>query len=307
VQDFFYNKFKDKILVKEPMKNHTSFKIGGKADILFFPDSINDIIEAINFCDENNIKYFIMGNGTNLLVSDDGFRGVIIKINKNFTFACNKKIKLDKSKNEIEADSGVLLGQLSKFALKNNLAGLEFASGIPGTLGGAICMNAGAYGKEIKDVFVSAKILYKNQIKIYNDLKFSYRKSLITNSHIILSARIKLLNSDKNKILEKINEYSKKRRDTQPLNFPNAGSIFKRPENNFAGKLIMDAGLADYKIGDACVSRKHCGFIINLGNATAQNVYDLIYYIIQTVKNKFNILLEPEIKFIGEFNINKLA
>lgn len=292
MQEFFVKNFPKQTLFNEPMKNHTSFKIGGPADILFLPEKNSDVEIAVDFCKDNNIRFFVMGNGTNLLVSDDGFRGVIIKISKNMAFA---KV----NGNEIEASSGILLSRLSKIALENNLSNLEFASGIPGTLGGAICMNAGAYGGEIKDVFVSAEIFHDGKIKTFTDLNFSYRKSLIDENYIVLSAKIKLTNKNHDEILKKMTEYADKRRSTQPLEFPNAGSIFKRVQNNSAGKLIMDANLAGYTIGDACVSKKHCGFIINLGNAKAQDVLDLIDYVKKVVQDKFDVSLETEIKFLN--------
>ena len=292
MEEFFNKNFKEQFLVNEPMKNHTSLKIGGPARILFFPKKISDIESVIDFCNKYDIKFFVMGNGTNLLVSDKGFNGVIIKLNKNMS-------SIDVQRTEIEAESGIFLSRLSKIALANNLSGLEFASGIPGTLGGAICMNAGAYGKEIKDVFLSAKILHENKIKTFTDLKFGYRKSLIDENYIVLSVKIKLENGNYDEILSKMNEYSQKRRVSQPLEFPNAGSTFKRVKNISAGKLIMDAGLAGYTIGDACISKKHCGFIINLGNATAEDVLNLIDYIKSVVNNKFGIMLETEIKILN--------
>lgn len=294
IKNFFEINFKDQVIFDEPMKKHTSFKIGGNADILFLPKNKSDVIKVINFCTENHIKYFVMGNGTNLLVADSGFQGVIIKINKKMN-----AVKINYEKKEIWAEAGILLNVLAKQALENNFSGMEFASGIPGTLGGAICMNAGAYGSEIKDIFVSAEVLYKNKIKIMDDLKFDYRKSLIDKNYVVLSAKIKLNDGEHNKIKNKMEEYKIKRKNSQPLNFFNAGSTFKRPKNNFAGKLIMDAGLADYKIGGACVSKKHCGFIINLGDATAKNVLDLISYVKQVVYEKFGVQLEEEIKFLS--------
>lgn len=294
IKNFFEINFKDQVIFDEPMKKHTSFKIGGNADILFLPKNKSDVIKVINFCTENHIKYFVMGNGTNLLVADSGFQGVIIKINKKMN-----AVKINYEKKEIWAEAGILLNVLAKQALENNFSGMEFASGIPGTLGGAICMNAGAYEREIKDIFVSAEVLYKNKIKIIDDLKFGYRKSLIDKDYVVLSAKIKLNGGEHNKIKNKMEEYKIKRQNSQPLNFFNAGSTFKRPKNNFAGKLIMDAGLADYKIGGACVSKKHCGFIINLGDATAKNVLDLISYVKQVVYEKFGVQLEEEIKFLS--------
>ena len=294
IKDFFEKNFNGDVIFDEPMKKHTSFKIGGNTDVLFLPKSKSDVIKVIKFCTENHIKYFVMGNGTNLLVSDAGFRGVIIKINKKMNV-----VKINYEKKEIWAEAGILLSILANQALENNFSGMEFASGIPGTLGGAICMNAGAYGREIKDIFVSAEVLYKNKIKIMDDLKFDYRKSLIDKNYVVLSAKIKLNDGEHNKIKNKMEEYKIKRKNSQPLNFFNAGSTFKRPKNNFAGKLIMDAGLADYKIGGACVSKKHCGFIINLGDATAKNVLDLISYVKQVVYEKFGVQLEEEIKFLS--------
>ncbi len=291
METFFEKNFAGQFLVNEPMRNHTSLKIGGLARILFLPKKISDVQSVINFCNENGVKFFVMGNGTNLLVNDKGFDGVIIKINKNMSsFAINDI--------EIEADSGIFLSRLAKIALANNLSGLEFASGIPGTLGGAICMNAGAYGSEIKNVFASAKILHEGKIKTFTDLKFGYRKSLIDENYVVLSAKIKLQYGQHHEILFKMNEYAKKRKASQPLEFPNAGSTFKRINNISAGKLIMDAGLANYRVGDACISQKHCGFIINLGSATSKDVLNLIEHVKSVVYNKFDIMLEPEIKFL---------
>ena len=294
IKNFFETNFNGDVIFNEPMKKHTSFKIGGNADVLFLPKNKLDVIKVIKFCTENHIKYFVMGNGTNLLVSDAGFRGVIIKINKKMN-----AIKINYEKKEIWAEAGILLSILANQALENNFSGMEFASGIPGTLGGAICMNAGAYGHEIKDIFVSAEVLYKDKIKIMEDLKFDYRKSLIDKDYVVLSAKIKLNAGSYDEIKNKMDEYKIKRKNSQPLDFFNAGSTFKRPKNNFAGKLIMDAGLADYKIGGACVSKKHCGFIINLGNATAKDVLDLISYVKQVVYEKFGVQLEEEIKFLS--------
>ncbi len=293
IKNFFQTNFVGDVFFDEPMKKHTSFKIGGNADILFLPKNKSDVIKVINFCTENHIKYFVMGNGTNLLISDTGFRGVIIKINKKMNV-----VKINYEKKEIWAEAGILLSILANQALENNFSGMEFASGIPGTLGGAICMNAGAYGREIKDIFVSAEVLYKNKIKIMEDLKFDYRKSLIDKNYVVLSAKIKLNAGSHDEIKNKMDEYKTKRKNSQPLNFFSAGSTFKRPKNNFAGKLIMDAGLADYKIGGACVSKKHCGFIINLGDATAKDVLNLIRYVKQVVYEKFGVQLEEEIKFL---------
>lgn len=292
METFFEKNFAGQFLVNEPMRNHTSLKIGGLTRILFLPKKISDVQSVINFCREQGIKFFLMGNGTNLLVDDNGFDGVIIKLNRDMSSVTVKDT-------EIEAESGIFLSRLAKIALANNLSGLEFASGIPGTLGGAICMNAGAYGSEIKNVFLSAQILHDGKIKTFTDLKFGYRKSLIDENYVVLSAKIKLQYGDHDEILHKMNEYAQKRKASQPLEFPNAGSTFKRANNISAGKLIMDAGLANYRVGDACVSKKHCGFIINLGRATSKDVLNLIEHVKSVVYNKFNIVLEPEIKFLN--------
>lgn len=292
METFFEKNFAGQFLVNEPMRNHTSLKIGGLTRILFLPKKISDVQSVINFCREQGIKFFLMGNGTNLLVDDNGFDGVIIKLNRDMSSVTVKDT-------EIEAESGIFLSRLAKIALANNLSGLEFASGIPGTLGGAICMNAGAYGNEIKNVFLSAQILHEGKIKTFTDLKFGYRKSLIDENYVVLSAKIKLQYGDHDEILHKMNEYAQKRKASQPLEFPNAGSTFKRANNISAGKLIMDAGLANYRVGDACVSKKHCGFIINLGRATSKDVLNLIEHVKSVVYNKFNIVLEPEIKFLN--------
>jgi UDP-N-acetylmuramate dehydrogenase len=297
-KNFFLNSFdEENIFFDELMSKHTSFKIGGPCDVLFLPKNIFELIKAIEFCKKNFINYFIVGNGTNLLVSDNGFHGVIIKINKNMS-----AINLNNlSQQEISVESGFMLAKLSRVALENNLSGLEFACGIPGTIGGAVCMNAGAYDSEIKNILVSAKILCDNKIKIFSnrELKFTYRESIIKKNMIVLSIKIKLKNSCYKEISQRMKDFTSKRINTQPINFPSAGSIFKKIKNQSAGKLIMNAGLAGFKIGGAQISQKHCGFIINTNNATAQNVIDLITYITNKIKKTTNIKLEPEIKFLN--------
>lgn len=292
----FVKNFGEQVLLNESMKNHTSFKIGGTADILFLPKNIDDICKAIDLCKKYDIIYYIMGNGSNLLVRDEGFRGVIIKISSAFK---NYKI----TDTEIICQSGILLYDLAKILLNNELKGFEFAYGIPGTLGGAVCMNAGAYGGEIKDVLDKVTVLTENGeiINLYNEnLELGYRTSSIQkNNFIVLDAKLKFIKGNKIDIKLKMDELMKLRRDKQPLNYPSAGSTFKRPPGYFAGKLIMDSGLQGYTIGEAQVSTKHCGFIINKGNATAINVLNLIEHIKATVFDKFNVVLEPEVKIIG--------
>ena len=287
---------KEQIFINEPMKKHTTFKIGGNADILILPYTLEQIIECIQICEQNNMEYYVIGNGSNLLVSDKGFRGVIIKLFKNFN-----KIELDK--NVIKVQSGATLSAIAKKAYDNSLKGFEFASGIPGTIGGGVCMNAGAYGGELKDVIKQVTVLEDNKVTILNnkECEFEYRNSkILKNKLIVLEVLIELEQGNKDEILAKMKENNKIRNEKQPVEYPSAGSTFKRPPNNFAGKLIMEAGLAGKTIGGACISKKHCGFIINNGNATCKDVLELADFACKQVKDKFNINLEKEIRVIGE-------
>ncbi len=284
------------IIKNELMKNHTSFKIGGPADEFCEAAKTEEIIELIDYAKKKNIPYTVIGNGSNLLVSDKGIRGLVIKIVSN-------SISL-KKETIIKVDSGAMLSTLSMFALKNSLKGLEFASGIPGTLGGAVFMNAGAYGSEMKNVVKNVTYLENGEVKVIEkeDLEFGYRKSFFTNKDvIILSAEIELEKGNYEEIKAYMDDLRKRRTEKQPLLMPSAGSTFKRPEGFFAGKLIEDAGLKGYKVGDAAVSEKHSGFVVNLGNATAKDVRRLIEDIQKTVKEKFDVELETEVKMIGEF------
>ncbi|MDK2799723.1 MAG: UDP-N-acetylmuramate dehydrogenase [Clostridiales bacterium] len=285
------------ILLDEPMKNHTSFKIGGCADIVVLPENSEQLAKLIKLSNQQKVKYLIMGNGSNLLVTDKGIRGMVIK-----TYNCLNKIKVDG--NYIESESGVLLSKLANMALQNGLTGLEFASGIPGTVGGAVVMNAGAYGGEMKDVVIETKYIdEKGNINIITGEQhgFGYRTSIFQRTNkIIVNSKFKLKYGDKNKIKEEMDDLNKRRRDKQPLEMPSAGSIFRRPEGYYAGKLIQDSGLAGYSIGGAQVSPKHCGFIVNTGNATAQDVLQLIKHIQETVKSKFGVELQTEVKVVGE-------
>lgn len=287
---------KEQIFINEPMKKHTTFKIGGNADFLLLPNTVEEIKNIIKICQDNNIDYYIIGNGSNLLVSDKGFRGAIIKLFKNFN-------KIQVENNIIKAQSGATLSAIAKKAYDNSLQGLEFASGIPGTIGGGVCMNAGAYGGELKDVIKEVNILKNNEIITLNnkDCEFEYRNSKILKEKLlVLEVTIQLENGIKENILAKMKENNKSRNEKQPVEYPSAGSTFKRPPNNFAGKLIMEAGLAGKTIGGACISKKHCGFIINNGNATCNDVLTLADFACKQVKEKFNINLEKEIRVIGE-------
>lgn len=292
----FKNKIKGRVLKDELLKKHTYFKIGGPADFYIEPVDEEDLKKAINISIKNNYDFYIIGNGTNLLVSDKGYRGVIIKIGKKF----NKLIIED---GFITAGSGVLLSTIANKACENELTGLEFASGIPGYLGGAIIMNAGAYGGEMKDVVVKVKCMDNTgNIHIFDNsqMNFRYRNSEASEKNlIVLEAQMKLNSENKEKIVNKIKELTAKRTEKQPLNMPSAGSTFKRPPGGYAAKLIEDAGLKGLKLGDAMVSEKHSGFVVNCGNATCDDVLELMKVVIKTVRDKYDIILEPEVKMIG--------
>lgn len=289
---------RENVFVNEPMKAHTSFRIGGAADYFAAPKSIEALEGLVDYCRESGLPYFILGNGTNLLVSDAGVRGVVIQLQKNLG-SCQIEGET------ITAGAGILLAKLASCALSEELTGLEFASGIPGTLGGALVMNAGAYGGEIKDILVEA-VVYKPGIGVERvpaqELQLGYRTSLFQkNDWIVLEAVLKLKKGDKAVISARMDELRASRTQKQPLELPSAGSAFKRPEGYFAGKLIQDAGLSGYRVGDAAVSEKHCGFIVNKGNATAQQMQQLFAEVADIVEGKFGVRLEPEVRFLGEF------
>ncbi len=285
------------ILFDEPMKNHTSFKIGGPADIMIIPSSEGEIVESIKFCRNNNIKYFVMGNGTNLLVKDSGIRGVVIKIGKGFD-------DIDIVEDKLLCQSGALLSLVGKQALKNSLRGFEFASGIPGTVGGAITMNAGAYGGEMKDIVTKVRVLDKdnNILELNNEqMDFRYRGSKVVDEGlIVLSVEFQLEKGNYSMIEEKMRDLAFQRKSKQPLELPSGGSTFKRPVGHYAGKLIDDAGLRGLRFRDAQVSEKHCGFVVNRGKATFEEVYTLINTVQKIVRDKYDVVLEPEIKIIGD-------
>lgn len=288
----------ENVKVNEPMKNHTSFKIGGPADFLVTPCSVQSLCEVIKLCNREKLPIFIMGNGTNLLVSDKGIRGVVVKIYDNLN---RYTVKEDC----IEAYGGILLSKLSNIALENELTGLEFASGIPGTLGGAVAMNAGAYGGEMKDVVVETEFIDKDgnlSIIRGDEHQFGYRTSFIQKqSAIAVRSVIQLKKGERAAIKALIDDLTARRQDKQPLEMPSAGSVFKRPEGYFAGKLIEECGLRGYSIGGAQVSEKHCGFIVNKGNATSKDIIDLIRHIQKTVKEKFGVDLQTEIRIVGDY------
>lgn len=285
------------IKIDEPMRYHTSFKVGGPADLLVAPASSEELSRIIKYCKKEDVPIFVMGNGTNLLVTDKGIRGVVVKIFDNF----NKYTVKD---NVIEAYGGALLSSVSKAALKNELTGLEFASGIPGTIGGAVAMNAGAYGGEMKDVVVETEYMDKDgEVRLIKgeEHEFAYRTSFIQKQHgIVLKSRLRLKAGNRSEIEKLMEDLTYRRRDKQPLEMPSAGSVFKRPEGYFAGKLIEDCGLRGYSIGGAQVSFKHCGFIVNNGNADSRDVLNLVKFIQERVKEKFGVELLTEIRIIGE-------
>ncbi len=288
---------KENIKIDEPMKNHTSFKVGGPADVLVTPQNGIQIRDVLKLCKDNEYPVFVMGNGTNLLVRDKGIRGVVVKIYDNYN-------KIDVDGNMVTAESGALLSVVSKTALKHSLKGFEFACGIPGTVGGAITMNAGAYTGEINDVVYSADVI-DDKFNIANlkkdELELGYRKSIVTTKgYIILKVVLELENGDYDVIKDRIDLLTRKRTEKQPLHMPSAGSTFKRPEGSFAPKLIQEAGLKGRRVGDAMVSEMHSGFIVNAGEATAKDILSLIEIVREEVKLNSNILLEPEVVIIGE-------
>lgn len=291
-------------LAGEEMKKHTTFRVGGPADLYLTPE-IAQIPDVIALLKKEGVSYFVMGNGSNLLISDKGIRGAVIEIKKN---ASEISVLPDEKTDEaiLDIEAGALLSTVANTALNNDLTGFEFAAGIPGTFGGAVCMNAGAYGGEIKDVLIDAKVYDIASDKVrtltVDELKLGYRKSLITEGgYIVLSARIKLKKGDHDAILSYMNELKEKRTSKQPLEYPSAGSTFKRPEGYFAGKLIEDAGLKGFSVGGAEVSKKHAGFVINKGDATADDIYRLIKAVQQKVYEVHGVHIEPEVKMIGEF------
>ena len=287
-----------KVLVNEPMASHTTFKIGGPADYFVMPETIEELAEVLKLCKEENMPYFILGNGSNLLVGDKGFRGIVIQLYKNFDGICLEGTK-------ITAKAGAMLIRVAKEAGKAGLTGLEFASGIPGTIGGAMVMNAGAYGGEMKDVVTAVTVLTKEgEIKTLSgeEMNFRYRGSVVEDEgYIVLEAMMELKEGNPEEIQARMEELSLQRRTKQPIEYPSAGSTFKRPEGYFAGKLIQDAGLRGYQVGGAQVSEKHCGFVINAGGATAADVMNLMQDVSDKVNAQFGVTLEPEVKRIGEF------
>lgn len=278
----------------EPLSRHTTFKIGGPAKLFFTPENPEQIYSIICYCRQNNVPYYILGNGSNVLFSDAGFNGAIINIYNSMN-----DIKIEDE--TVYAMSGALLSKIAAQARDAALTGMEFSAGIPGTLGGAVVMNAGAYGGEMKDIIRYVDILEPDgTIKKYecDEMEFGYRKSIVTSGKIVLGAMLGLKKSDKTVIAAEMDRLKQLRVSKQPLEYPSAGSTFKRPEGYFAGKLIDDSGLRGYRVGDAMVSEKHCGFVINCGNATCSDVLTLIKDVQNTVMEKFGVSLIPEVKIV---------
>lgn len=286
----------EKVSFNVPMKKHTTFRIGGECDIFCEPKNAYELAGLIRLLNENNQSYIVLGNGSNVLVSDEGIRGVVIKIGEQMS-------EVSVCGEEITSGAGILLSRLSKRAMNESLSGMECISGIPGSVGGAVYMNAGAYGAEIADILQSVTYVSREGEIITlekADLNLGYRKSVfMENGGIVTSCVLKLKKGDKEKIAQDMAEVTKKRVEKQPLELPSAGSTFKRPQGYFAGALIEECGLKGYSVGGAKVSEKHAGFVVNFDNATANDVLAVIEHVQKTVYEKFGVGLEPEVKFIG--------
>ncbi len=294
----FHTIDKEKIYVNEKMEKHTTFRIGGPADYFVMPSDVTDVKAVIELCEQEKVPYYVVGNGSNLLVGDKGFRGVIIQIASNMN-------QMQADGEVITAQAGCSLAQIAGKALDEELSGFEFAAGIPGTLGGAVRMNAGAYGGEIKDVLESAVVLTKEGKVMElsaNEMEFGYRTSIIERTGwTILGGKIRLHKGKREEIKAVMDDLRERRVSKQPLEYPSAGSTFKRPKGYFAGKLIQDAGLRGFRVGGACVSEKHSGFVINIDHATADDVVSLMEQVDEKVRAQFGVGLEPEVRRIGEF------
>ena len=299
----FYNQLincidEERVLVDEPMKKHTTFRVGGNADYFVMPQNAEEVKKIVTLCKDAEVPYYILGNGSNLLVGDRGYRGVIIQIYK----AMND-IQIEGDRVKVQA--GALLSRVGTATLEAELTGFEFAAGIPGTVGGAVVMNAGAYGGEMKDIIVNATVLTQDgDIITINkeDLELGYRTSVIAKKgYVVLEAEYQLQPGEREAIRARMDELKCQRVTKQPLEYPSAGSTFKRPEGYFAGKLIQDAGLRGFQVGGAQVSEKHCGFVINKDQATAADIRELMRQVSDKVMQEFGVKLEPEVKTLGEF------
>ena len=287
-----------RVQAQEPMSRHTTFRLGGNADYLVDAKNADEVKALIDLCKRENVPFYVIGNGSNILVGDKGYRGVIIRIFKHMNEVWVKECV-------VYAQAGALLSKIANAALAESLTGFEFAAGIPGTLGGAVVMNAGAYGGELKDVLQWAEVVTDDGEILRlsaEELELGYRTSIIAKKgYVVLGGAIQLQKSDKDKIKAQMDDLKERRITKQPLEYPSAGSTFKRPVGYFAGKLIYDAGLRGFKLGGAQVSQKHCGFVINTGNATAKDVVDLIEEVQKRVKGNAGVTLETEVRRLGDF------
>lgn len=286
------------ILDDAPMNKYTSFKAGGNAQLLLIPENEEEIVYALQVLTASGVKYMVMGNGTNILVKDGGYKGVIVKIGEAMS-----RIRIAGEK--LIVQSGALMSQVAKAAVSADLAGFEFASGIPGSIGGATFMNAGAYGGEIVDILEKVKVVSKDGSRVFymsnEDLELSYRHSkLCETEDIVLEVVLRLAEGNSDEIRKKIRDFTEKRNLKQPVEYPSAGSFFKRPRGYYASKLIQDAGLKGYTVGGAQISELHSGFIINIGGATASDIVRLKKDVQKKIKDKYGITLEPEVRIIGE-------
>lgn len=288
----------ENICLQESMASHTTFRIGGLADCFVQLENTEQLIKVQKYLSQVGVPFFILGNGSNLLVSDAGFRGVILQIGP-------KMNRVTVEGNVIVAQAGASMAQIARTAMEHELTGMEFASGIPGTIGGGVVMNAGAYGGELSQIVTQVNVVNNEGeiMELDNEtMEFGYRTSALKNHpFIVTSCTLCLKPGNQEEIRAKMADFQQRRREKQPLEFPSAGSTFKRPEGHFAGKLIMDAGLSGYQIGGAQVSPKHCGFVVNTGDATAKDIKDLIDYIRETVYERFSVHLEPEVIMLGKF------
>lgn len=303
MEDLFYQKLihiisKERIRTKERMENHTSLHIGGEADYFAVPETEEEVRVLIGLCKQEGVPFYVIGNGSNLLVSDQGFRGMILMFDQNYA-------RIQVTEDVITAQAGTMLARLANEAAAHSLTGLEFASGIPGSLGGAVTMNAGAYDGEMKQCLTGAKVMDEQGnilIITADELALGYRSSILQKkNYILLEAELKLQPGEEELIRARMKELNAKRREKQPLEQFSAGSTFKRPQGYFAGKLISDAGLRGYQVGGAAVSEKHCGFVINKDHATAKDFLTVLRDVIRIVEEKYGVRLEPEVKFLGNF------
>ena len=288
----------ENILLEEPMHKHTTFRVGGPAEVFVTVENKEQLEKIIKYLNLVERPYFILGNGSNLLVGDKGYRGVIIRLGGEFN-------TLKTEGTLLTAGASVLLSAAAREAMENGLTGMEFASGIPGSIGGGVKMNAGAYDGEMRQIVESVQVMYKDGsiLDLDNEtMEFGYRNSVIKNRpYVVLQVSLRLQPGNREEILARMNELAARRKEKQPLEFASAGSTFKRPEGYFAGKLIMDSGLRGARIGGAQISEKHCGFVINDGTATAADIAELTQEVSETVKEKFGVTLEPEVILLGDF------